>query len=665
MFKFYAFILSCLSFVFLTTPAHAGRLLFWRYEANQNRLLFTTDQGVQPTAQLIANPTRLVIDLPGTVLGRPTINESYGGVIRGLRIGQFDTRTTRLVIELAPGYVLEPEQIKIKGISPTQWSVELPNPKRGNFPSSQNNDSSDNKYISSANKSNSNSNSNSKTRSLARSSSFSGGEGLQITSSGLVVAVDGNHKNKIKVERSDDRRQINVEIEDLKVPQNLLKSWQINQYGISNLEINQTDKSVTTLTLNVNPDSPDWRATFMRTGGLLLWPQGGISRVADLSVPQANNSINDDNNSNNRSSSSRSSVPVSDSQNTPISINQPAKNNGQLTTLEYLEVDYNQLIIKSDKYIQAKANWSNGNQVYQIRLENTKLSPNFKSPKLKANSPVARLRIWEPDPQTVVLLIEPSKGTQVQRLNQLRDNLWTLSLNRNGNFARRDQRASIPITPTSPSANPFDSTPGRNISRVPIPTTPSFPRTTNRPITKNKPLVVIDPGHGGKDPGAIGIGGVQEKHVVMAISREVERILEKQGIQVRMTRNNDYFVSLQGRTKMANQINADLFVSIHANSAGRNKPHVSGYETYYFQSGRNLATVIHRNVLRRVNVRDRKVRKARFYVLRKSSMPAVLVEAGFLTGREDIAKLTNSWFQKQMAQAIAAGIIEYIQSNRL
>ena len=657
MVKFYAFILSCLSFVFVTTPAHAGRLLFWRFEENQNRLIFTTDQGVQPTAQLIANPTRLVIDLPSTVLGRPTINKSYGGVISGIRIGQFNSRTTRVVIELAPGYILNPDQIKIKGISPTQWSVDLPTPQRGTFPSSGNNTSSGSKSNQTINAINRNGNNGN--TSLVSNSSFSGGEGLQITSSGLIVRVDGGYQNKVKVERSKDRRQVNVEIEGLKVSPNLLKSWQVNQYGISDLEINQTSKSVATVTLNVNPESPDWRATFMRTGGLLLWPQGGVSRVADLSPPQASNR------SNNNSNTSSSSMPVSNSQNTPVSVSQPAGNNSQLNTLDYLEVHYNQLIIKSDKSIQAKANWSNGNQVYQIRLENTKLSPSFKSPKLSANSPIARLRIWEPDSKTVVLLIEPAKGTEIQRLNKLRDNFWTLSLNKSGNFAQRSRTRAIPITPTSPSANPFDSTPNRYSSRIPIHPSRPLPRRNNRPITNSKPLVVIDPGHGGKDPGAIGIGGVQEKRIVMAISREVERILEKQGIQVRMTRNNDYFVSLQGRTKMANQINADLFVSIHANSAGRNKPHVSGYETYYFQSGRSLASVIHRNVLRRVNVRDRKVRKARFYVLRKSSMPAVLIETGFLTGREDVAKLTNSWFQKQMAQAIASGIIEYVQANRL
>lgn len=650
MIKFYAFILSCLSFVFLAAPAHAGRLLFWRFEANQNRLVFTTDQGIQPTAQLIANPTRLVIDLPGTVLGRPSVNETYRSTITGLRIGQFDANTTRLVIELAPGYILDPKQIKIKGISPTQWSVDLPTPQRGNFPSPESNNTSSNQL-------NSNIkiplNDNNRKGSLVASNlALSDSDGLQVTSSGLILGIDGSYKNKINVERSRDRRQINVEIEGLKVTPNLLRSWDVNQYGVSEVNVNQTNSSVTTLTMNVNPDSPDWRATFMRTGGLLLWPQGGINRVTDLSSPQTVNA--------NSSNSNKSP----DSQGSPIPIAQNYNNrNNQIATLDYLEVNYNQLIIKSDRAIQAKANWTNNNQVYQIRLENTRLAPNFKNPQLSANSPIARLRIAEPDNKTVILLIEPAQNIEIQRLNQLRENLWTLALSKSNSFAQRSQTNSIPIT--NNSVNPWDVTPSNNTSQqIPVNITKP-PVNNNRTPIKSKALVVIDAGHGGKDSGAIGIGGVQEKQIVMTISQEVARILESQGIQVKMTRNSDYFVSLQGRSDMANRINADVFVSIHANSAGSNKPNVNGYETYYFQNGRDLAAVIHRNVLRRVNVNDRKVRQARFYVLRKSNMPSVLIETGFVTGQEDVAKLTNSWFQKQMAQAIAAGIIEYITTNRI
>lgn len=129
-FKFSLLFLSWLSVVLFALPVQAARLLFWRFDESQNQLIFTTDSSVQPTAQLISNPTRLVIDLPGIMLGRPTVNQSFSGTVRRLRVGQFDDRTARIVVELAPGYTLNPNQIVFRGASPTNWSVRLPNPER-------------------------------------------------------------------------------------------------------------------------------------------------------------------------------------------------------------------------------------------------------------------------------------------------------------------------------------------------------------------------------------------------------------------------------------------------------------------------------------------------------------------------------------------------------
>jgi N-acetylmuramoyl-L-alanine amidase len=119
-----------LSVFLFSLPASAGKLVFWRYSPAENRLVFTTDAGVQPKALLIANPTRLIIDLPGTTLQRPTVTQQLNGTIRSLRVGQFDDRTTRLVIELDPGYMLDPQRIIFQGASPRQWSVQLPAPQQ-------------------------------------------------------------------------------------------------------------------------------------------------------------------------------------------------------------------------------------------------------------------------------------------------------------------------------------------------------------------------------------------------------------------------------------------------------------------------------------------------------------------------------------------------------
>lgn len=661
MVKFYSLILSLFTFLIVATPAYAGRLLSWRFESNQNRLVFSTDQGVQPTAQLIPNPTRLVIDLPGTTLGRPSISENLGNIITNLRIGQFDARTTRVVIELAPGYTLDPQGIRIKGLSPTQWSVELPQPQRANFPSQS---SPDNFSPDNQSRNSNNTNNNSVTNNTRNTNNNNNRDnGLQITASGIIVGIDGNHKNKINVKRSRDRRQINFEIENLTIPSNLLNSWDVNQYGISNLQLNQSTKSVAVLTLNVNPDSPDWQASFSRMGGLVLWPQGGISRVVDLSPPnQSNDNSNKPNTSNVSTTSPRTQAIIANRNNN-------SSVNSGITSIQSIDVNYNQLMVRANQPLKAQGSWSQGNSIYQIRLENTDLSPNFKSPSLPSGSPISRMRIWQPDNKTVVLLIEPALGVRIGPLNQPNERILSLSLNRgnisSSNIPNNFSNATS-ITVPQAQADPFNNTPTNNSSFPPSNTTNnSRSSNTSRPPTKSRALVIIDPGHGGKDPGAVGIGSIQEKQIVLSISQQVTRILEKQGIQVRMTRDSDYFVSLEGRSEMANRLNADLFVSIHANSAGAGKTGVSGYETYYYQNGRELAQIIHRNIIRRVDVRDRKIKQARFFVLRKSNMPSVLLETGFVTGTEDAAKLTNPNFQRQMAEAIAAGIIEYIQVNRL
>ena len=111
---------SVLGTVLHTIPAWAGQVMSWRFDRAQNRLEFTTNESVQPQAQLVPNPTRIVVDLPNTVLGRPRLEEAIGGAVQTVRIAQFDQNTTRFVIELAAGYTVNPQQIKIEGLSPSR-----------------------------------------------------------------------------------------------------------------------------------------------------------------------------------------------------------------------------------------------------------------------------------------------------------------------------------------------------------------------------------------------------------------------------------------------------------------------------------------------------------------------------------------------------------------
>ncbi|NEQ48530.1 MAG: DUF3747 domain-containing protein [Leptolyngbya sp. SIO3F4] len=189
---------------------------------------------------------------------------------------------------------------------------------------------------------------------------------------------------------------------------------------------------------------------------------------------------------------------------------------------------------------------------------------------------------------------------------------------------------------------------------------PSPSTSPTTPARRGEVLVMIDPGHGGRDPGAVG-NGLQEKEINLFISRRLQRTLEQRGYRVALTRNSDFELDLQPRVDIAERANATIFVSIHANAISLSRPEVNGLETYYFSSGRNLARSIHSSVLRSTDLRDRGVRQARFYVLRNTSMPAVLVETGFITGREDSARLRSNAAREQIADAIAQGIIDYLR----
>jgi len=128
---------SFVSVFLLSYPAKAGSLALWHFNANQNQLDLRTDEGVQPRVQLISNPTRLVIDLPGIILGQPQTNKKIGSVIQEIRVGQFDRQTTRMVIQVAPGYKLDPTKVRVQGKSPTQWFVQLPTPELSKEPIGQ------------------------------------------------------------------------------------------------------------------------------------------------------------------------------------------------------------------------------------------------------------------------------------------------------------------------------------------------------------------------------------------------------------------------------------------------------------------------------------------------------------------------------------------------
>ncbi|MGM0623623.1 MAG: N-acetylmuramoyl-L-alanine amidase, partial [Campylobacterota bacterium] len=228
---------------------------------------------------------------------------------------------------------------------------------------------------------------------------------------------------------------------------------------------------------------------------------------------------------------------------------------------------------------------------------------------------------------------------------------------------------------------------------------------------RRKLRVVLDPGHGGKDPGAVGYRNFREKIVVENFTKRVKQLLEQSGIEVLLTRDDDTYITLDARTRFANEKDADVFVSIHANAADSKSLH--GVETYFLSPARSerakrvaakenkevmdkmaqwsskntflslmnrekiiesnkLAIDVQKNMLFNVNrvykdVRDGGVREAPFWVLVGAQMPSVLVELGYISNAKEAQRLVLSKhrrYQEALARGIAEGIINYLSLAR-
>jgi N-acetylmuramoyl-L-alanine amidase len=175
------------------------------------------------------------------------------------------------------------------------------------------------------------------------------------------------------------------------------------------------------------------------------------------------------------------------------------------------------------------------------------------------------------------------------------------------------------------------------------------------------PVIVLDPGHGGGDPGAIGPGGTYEKHVNLAIALAVAQILAGPTLPV-LTRRTDTAMSLAERAGLANTRRATVFLSIHAN--GSEHPHASGTETFHYPGsirGAALASLVQQRLVAIIGRVDRGVKAADFHVLRETHCPATLAEVAFLTNPEEARLLTDPRFQRRAGAALARAIVDYLR----
>jgi N-acetylmuramoyl-L-alanine amidase len=234
--------------------------------------------------------------------------------------------------------------------------------------------------------------------------------------------------------------------------------------------------------------------------------------------------------------------------------------------------------------------------------------------------------------------------------------------------------------------------------------------TPQKRIIRNK-IIVIDPGHGGKDSGARGARNVFEKHVVLKISKYLNDELKKNGFKVYMTRTRDKFIELKRRTKFANKKNANIFISIHANSVAKRKAHkIVGIETFFLSPARSerakrvaalenksdmnkisgynskntvlsllnrgkitasqkMAIDIQGNMLYNLKkyygkkIVDKGVREGPFWVLVGAQMPAILIEVGYISNYNESKRINSKAYQKRIAHGIYLGIVSYFSKN--
>ena len=179
---------------------------------------------------------------------------------------------------------------------------------------------------------------------------------------------------------------------------------------------------------------------------------------------------------------------------------------------------------------------------------------------------------------------------------------------------------------------------------------------------KNKNKIVIDPGHGGSDYGAIR-DGINEKDITLDVSQRVAAVLKSRGYIVELTRNDDTYLSLEERVDLAEDAMPEIFISIHVNSAVAIEP--NGIEThYYHEYSKDLASVIHSKLIKNINAKDRGLFKSKFYVINHTTMPAVLVEMGFISNPDERKQLITEFRKQKTAKAIAEGIIEYLKNAK-
>ncbi len=282
---------------------------------------------------------------------------------------------------------------------------------------------------------------------------------------------------------------------------------------------------------------------------------------------------------------------------------------------------------------------------------------------LRGGGALREVRIGRSDGLTTRLVLEFAPGTALEpaglRLVGTARDRWRMDLpglaNQTGPALGEGDLDANSVASSAKATFPTAATP---LSADGLPVVP-----------RGRFKVVIDPGHGGPDPGAIGIGGLRETDVVLDICLQMARLLQARGVQVLMTRTSEVDVDLPPRVSLANSSGADLFVSVHANALSMARPDVNGIETFYFEGAgapsRRLAAALQQQMLAiSPGSPDRGVRTGRVLVISRPLMASARVGLGFVNGAIDSRRLADASFRRRMALALSAGILNALRESR-
>ncbi|PZU91802.1 MAG: N-acetylmuramoyl-L-alanine amidase [Pseudanabaena sp.] len=422
-----------------------------------------------------------------------------------------------------------------------------------------------------------------------------------------MLSISGNPQILTQREINPDR--LIFDLQDTSVAKNLHQaSLPINRFGIRQIRVAQFNPAIARLVFDLDSDSPDSR---------VAWNSQYIAATRTLMLTPTNQT------------QTSQAIPI----NTPSSSETPA-------LVERISIGSNgRLLIASSQPVGYQTRIDPASGTYNILIANATISPNLQRPVLAANNPIERIRLSQTG-NSVEVAIKTIAGWQVSEPQR--------PINR-----ASTQQIELQVSLNSVASGSQTTTPVNS---------PVIPAPQNEG-DRRRGVILVDPGHGGRDPGAIG-NGIQEKNVVLSMSLLLGQSLQSMGYTVYYSRTNDVEIDLAPRVALAERVNADAFVSIHANSLDSRNSRVNGVETFHARGsavGQELARYIQSQIIGATRANDRGVKAAGFYVIAKTSMPAVLVETGFVTNPTEAANLNNPNYQKLMADAIARGVDQFMR----